>query len=63
MRELEDVTLKEVTDYIIKGIAVDRKVSMSQARNLLANALSYNLVLSEIEHQIDFLMETEGAAV
>lgn len=59
MKELEDFTLKWVSDYIIKKIAQERNIPKSLARKLFINALSYNVVIAEINNQIDFLLEDE----
>ena len=59
MKELEDFTLKQVTDYLISKIAEEREISKSLARKLFINAISYNVVVEEINNQIDFLMEEE----
>ena len=60
MRELEDFTLKQVTDYLINNIAEEKGISKSLARKLFINAITYNVVVEEIRGQIDFLMEDEG---
>ena len=57
MRELENFTLKQVTDYLIDNIAKERNISKVLARKLFINALTYNVVEEEINLQIDFLME------
>lgn len=57
MKELEDFTLKQVTDYLINQIAEEKEISKSLARKLFINAISYNVVVEEIKNQIDFLME------
>ena len=59
MKELEDFTLKQVTDYLINKIAEEREISKALARKLFINAISYNVVVEEINNQIDFLMEEE----
>lgn len=59
MKELEDFTLKQVTDYLINKIAEERQISKALARKLFINAISYNVVVEEINNQIDFLMEEE----
>lgn len=59
MRELEDFTLKQVTDYLIDNIAKERNISKALARKLFINAISYNVVVEDINLQIDFLMEDE----
>ncbi|EOS35441.1 hypothetical protein C804_01044 [Lachnospiraceae bacterium A4] len=57
MKELENFTLKQVTDYLIDQIAEEREISKTLARKLFINAISYNVVVEEIKNQIDFLME------
>lgn len=59
MRELEDFTLKQVTDYLIEKIAEEKNISKTLARKLFINAITYNVVTEEIKAQIDFLMEAE----
>lgn len=59
MRELEDFTLKQVTDYLIENIAEDKGISKALARKLFINAITYNVVVEEIRGQIDFLMEED----
>lgn len=59
MRELEDFTLKQVTDYLIENIAEDKGISKTLARKLFINAITYNVVVEEIRGQIDFLMEVD----
>ena len=59
MRELEDFTLKQVTDCLINNIAEEKGISKSLARKLFINAITYNVVVEEIRGQIDFLLEEE----
>ena len=59
MRELENSTLKQVTDCLINNIAEEKGISKALARKLFINAISYNIVVEEINNQIDFLMEEE----
>ena len=59
MRELENFTLKQVTDCLINNIAEEKGISKALARKLFINAISYNIVVEEINNQIDFLMEEE----
>lgn len=61
MKQLEDFTLKQVTDYMIREIAEDKGISKALARKLYINALLYSVVVEEINGQIDFLMEYEEA--
>ena len=60
MRELHGLTLKEVSDCIVERIAENKNISKTLARKLFINAISYNIVIAEIENQIDFLLETEN---
>lgn len=59
MMELENFTLKQVTDYLIDNIAEQRGVTKAMARKLFVNAISYNVVVEEINNQIDFLLEND----
>ena len=59
MRKLEDFTLNQVTDCLINNIAEEKGISKALARKLFINAISYNIVVEEINNQIDFLMEEE----
>lgn len=57
MKELENFTLKEVTEYIIEEIAIDKEISKKLAKKLFVNALTYNIVVNEIREMIDSLLE------
>lgn len=57
MRNLEDFTLKQISDYIIEKQVQERGISKALARKLFINAITYNVVIEAIEEQIDFLME------
>lgn len=59
MKQLEDFTLKWVSDYLIDEIAQEKEISKSLARKLFINAISYNAVVESIKEQIDFLLEDE----
>lgn len=59
MMELENFTLKQVTDYLIDNIAEQRGITKAMARKLFVNAISYNVVVEEINNQIDFLLEND----
>ena len=59
MKELEDFTLKQVTDYLIDKIAEERGITKALARKLFINAITYNVVVEDINLQIDFLMEDD----
>ena len=56
MKNLEQFTTKEVVDYYIGYIMEhDLVSSKSQARQLLLNALTYNVVREAVVDQIAFL--------
>lgn len=57
MKQLEDFTLKLVSDYLIDEIAQEKEIPKSLARKLFINAISYNVVVESIKEQIDFLLE------
>ena len=56
MKELENFTLQQIANYISNKIAEDFDVNKSLAKKLLINALTYNVVIEEIENQVDFLL-------
>lgn len=60
MKKLELFTTKEIVDYYI-GYIMEHELatSKSQARQLLLNALSYNVVREAVIEQIDFLIECD----
>lgn len=60
MKELNDFTLKEITDYLIEQIANEKNISKKFSRKLFINAISYNVVIEEIKNQIDFLMDEDS---
>lgn len=60
MRNLEQFTTKEVVDYYIGYIMEhDLASTKSQARQLLLNALTYNVVREAVIEQIAFLQEED----
>ena len=60
MRNLEQFTTKEVVDYYIGYIMEhDLASTESQARQLLLNALTYNVVREAVIEQIAFLQEED----
>ena len=59
MRKLVDLTLKQVTDYLINNIAEEKGISKALARKLFINAIAYNVVIKQIRGQIDALMEED----
>ncbi|MCC8065927.1 MAG: hypothetical protein LIO94_02315 [Clostridiales bacterium] len=56
MTQLDNLTMKEVTEHLTDRIATDFDVTKKDARKLLTNALSYNIVVEEIENQISYLL-------
>lgn len=60
MKNLEQFTTKEVVDYYIEYIMEhDLAASKAQARQLLLNALTYNVVREAVVDQIAFLIDTD----
>lgn len=59
MRQLEEYSLKAISDYLVSKIAEERGVSKKLARSLFISALGYNVVVEAIMEQIDFLMEED----
>ena len=56
MVQLENFTLKQVSDYLIRQIAKERGLTDEAARRFFANAITCNVVVEAINEQIDFLM-------
>ena len=59
MKELEDFTLAQMSDYLISGIIKQFGVTKSLAKKLFINAISYNIVAEEIYHQVAFLLDED----
>ena len=60
MKNLEQFTTKEVVDYYIGYIMEhDLAASEAQARQLLLNALTYNVVREAVVDQIAFLIDAD----
>lgn len=57
MKQLDDFTLKDVSEHIIDDLAMDYEISKSMARKLFINALCYNVVVAEIKDMVETLME------
>lgn len=57
MKELDNITWSEISDYLTGEIVEEFGGSKSQAKKLLLNALSYNLVIGEIKNQIAYILE------
>lgn len=56
MQELYDLTTKEVIDHLCERVQERDKMTKTQAKKLVINALIYNCVIDEILGQVDFLM-------
>lgn len=61
--KLENYTTNEVINYLVLRIATDKGVSKAQAKELVLNALTYNLVVAEIDHMVDYLLENADEEV
>ena len=59
MHELEDYTLKQISDYLTNKIVEEFGVSKSLAKKLLVNAIAYNVVIESIMEQVDFLLDPD----
>ena len=60
MKNLEQFTTKQVVDYYIEYIMEhEQAASKSQARQLLLNALTYNVVREAVVDQIAFLIDAD----
>ena len=60
MKNLEQFTTTEVWDYsTVYIIYTDLAASKSQARQLLLNALTYNVVREAVVDQIAFLIDAD----
>jgi hypothetical protein len=55
--KLENYTTNEVINYLVLRIATDKGVSKALAKELVLNALTYNLVVAEIDAMVDYLLE------
>lgn len=56
MKELYDMTTKEVIDNLCQRVIEREPMTKTQAKKLVLNALIYNCVIDEILGQIDWLM-------
>lgn len=56
MKDLENLTTKEVIDHLCDRVIEHDKISKAQAKKLVLNALIYNCVIDEILGQVDWLM-------
>ena len=59
--ELENFTTQQVVTYLAKSIQEKYGVSSAYAKKLLLNALTYNVVIEEINAQVDYMMEAMNA--
>ena len=59
MMELDDYTLKEITDYLIDEIAKEKGISKKLARKLFINALNIRWVFDIICDGVNELLEEE----
>jgi len=56
---MDEISLKDATDYLIDELMQEFKISKAKARKLLANALLYNVVINEIKDQADYILHQE----
>ena len=56
---MDEISLKDATDYLIDELIQEFKISKAKARKLLANALLYNVVINEIKDQADYIPHQE----
>lgn len=56
MKELYNLTSKEVIDNLCERVIERDQMPKAQAKKLVLNALIYNCVIDEILGQVDFLM-------
>ena len=54
--KLENYTTNEIINYLTLMIATDKGVSKALAKELVLNALSFNVVVSAIDEQVDYLL-------
>ncbi len=60
MRELEILTTSEVMEGLIKRVRAEFEIrNKKQAKDLVLNALTYNVVIEEILDQIAWMLEKE----
>ena len=57
MGDLMKLTATDVINYLAEEQATKRGISKSLAKQLVLNAITYNVVSAEIDSQIDFLLE------
>lgn len=62
MKQLENFTTNEIINYLTLRVASDKGVSKALAKELVLNALSYNVVAAAIDEQIDYLLGCEEEA-
>lgn len=59
MEDLERFTMKEVIDGLAEEVALEYDISMTKARQVVLNALTYNTVAFEVLSQVGFLLGKE----
>lgn len=61
MANLNDWTMKEITDYYIDYImnTCELATSKAEAKKLFLNALAYNVVRESVVEQVEFLKEND----
>ena len=57
MKALDNITMSQIVEYIAEKQAEERGISKALAKKLVINAMSYNVVVSAIEEQIEYLLE------
>lgn len=60
--ELESYTMGEVFNHLVFGVAIDKGVSKAKAKELVLNALTFNIVVAAINEQVDYLLGCEEEA-
>lgn len=59
MKDLMQLKTTEVINWLVEEQAEKRGISKTLAKQLILNAITYNVVSSEIDSQIDFLLGEE----
>ena len=59
MLDLMKLSTTDVINYLVEQQIEARGISKSLAKQLVLNALTYNVVTAEIDSQIDFLLGAE----
>ena len=53
--ELYNYTTSSVINYLVETLAENNGFTKAKAKQLLLNALTYNVVIEAIQEQVDFL--------